>query len=407
MPATLADFPLSSADLCVKCGLCLPHCPTYRETQHEGDSPRGRIALMQALATDFIPLTSTLERHLDGCLGCRACEPACPAHVPYGQLIDAGRELLLQKKPQRASAMRWLAPWLIEPRLRNMLGFFLWSYQRSGLQWLVRSTRLLGRGRMARLESLLPRLTLPRRFHASAPAPQVSLFTGCTGTWADRETLDAALQLVKRLGIATDVPSSQTCCGALHQHAGMKAGAATLARKNFAAFGLSAHPVLCTASGCTATLQEYAQIAGAGGANFSQRVQDISAFLLSHWKADVRLKPLHARVALHTPCTMKNVVKQVDATRALLQKIPGLELIELDARASCCGAAGSYLIQQPEMADRLLEEKLNATLRIAPDYIVSSNIGCTMHLIAGLRRRGGLRVPVLHPVTLLARQLVA
>ena len=405
-PSFVTDFPLAEADLCVKCGLCLPHCPTYQQTQHEGDSPRGRIALMQALATNLIPLTPTLEQHLDGCLSCRACEPVCPAQVPYGKLIDAGREMLLQKRPRRADGLRRLSPWLVRPALRNLLGLVLWVYQRCGLQWLVRRTQILGKGRLARLESLLPHLSFPLPLSVADSAPaQVSLFTGCTSELADRETLQDALRVLQHLGITTDIPRSQGCCGALHQHAGMTSEASSLVRENLSAFGEKTTPILCTASGCTATLLEYEQLIGDSGAAFSERVQDLSAFLLAHWADQIKLRPLYARVALHTACTMKNVVKQSGAAKALLQKIPGLEIVELDASTQCCGAAGSYFIQKPTMADRLLERKLDAAKTLAPDYIVSGNIGCSMHLAAGLRRNG-LKVPVLHPVTLLARQLV-
>ena len=398
-------FPLADADLCVKCGLCLPHCPTYRQTQHEGDSPRGRIALMQGLATELIPVTASLEQHLDGCLSCRACEPVCPAKVPYGKLIDAGRELLLQKKPQRAQALRWLAPWLVQPALRTLVGTLLWAYQQSGLQTLLRRFHLLGHGRLARLESLMPPLSFPRSLTNTSMTGDVALFTGCTGALADRETLQAALQILQRLGIKAESPRSQGCCGALHQHAGMSDAASAMARQNIAAFS-GTTPVLCAASGCSASLLEYGLLAGKDGAAFAERVQDINAFLLARWPDHLKLKPLRARVAVHTACTLKNVVKQADATYQLLQKIPGVEIVELDAHAQCCGAAGSYFIQQPDKADRLLEEKLDAVKKTVPDYIVSGNIGCTLHLAAGLRR-AGLTVPVLHPVTLLARQLSA
>jgi glycolate oxidase iron-sulfur subunit len=403
MPPSLSDFPLTDADLCVKCGLCLPHCPTYRLTQHEADSPRGRIALMQGLATNLIAITPKLEQHLDGCLSCRACEPVCPAKVPYGKLIDAGRELMLQKAPQRGQALRWLAPWLVRPALRNLIGTLLWAYQRIGMQWLVRRLRLLGHGRLARLESLMPRLSFPRALTGAAAAGNVALFTGCTGELADRKTLQAALKILRHLGIQAEIPDAQGCCGALHQHAGMTSTASALARQNIKAFD-GIKPVLCAASGCSASLLDYGQLAGSDGAAFARRVQDISAFLLENWSDRIRLNPLRARVALHTACTLKNVVKQVDAARLLLQKIPQLEIVELDTRAQCCGAAGSYFIQQAEMADRLLEGKLDAAKALGPDYIVSGNIGCTLHLAAGLRR-AGITVPVLHPVALLARQL--
>ena len=320
--------------------------------------------------------------------------------------MDAGRELLLQNQPRRADGLRQIAPWLVRPLLRNLLGLLLWAYQRCGLQWLVRHSGILGKSRLARLESLLPHLSFPRPLSAAVTtAAQVSLFTGCTGELADRETLQNALCVLNHLGISAEIPRSQGCCGALHQHAGLSAEASQLAANNLEGFGGKTKPILCAASGCTATLLEYEQLAGQRGADFSLRVQDLSAFLLANWSDQIQLNPLHARVAVHTACTMKNIVKQSGATQKLLQKVPGLELVELDATSQCCGASGSFFIQQPEMSDRLLERKLDAANKLTPDYIVSGNIGCSMHLAAGLRR-SGLRVPVLHPVTLLARQLV-
>lgn len=403
MPVPLSEFPLADADRCVKCGLCLPHCPTYAQTQHEGDSPRGRIALMQGFATGIIPLTERLEQHLDGCLGCRACEPVCPAKVPYGQLIDAGRQLLAMRKPSRTRAYRWLAPWLTQRRRRHLLGTLLWLYQRSGLQYLLRTTRALGHGPLARLESLLPRLSLPRALPTTAATAHAQLFTGCMGEWADRETLLGSARLAAALGVPLNIPKDQTCCGALHQHAGLHDDAAALAQQNLRAFGMADQPVLCSASGCTATLMEYAQLAGRAGSAFSMRVQDIHRYLLSHWRDDVSLRSLDATVLLHTPCTMRNIVKQADPVRALLHKIPGLQVIDLPS-PHCCGAAGSHVLQQPERADALLEATLQEVTPTQAAMLITTNIGCAVHLAAGLRRKG-LRMEVLHPTALLARQL--
>ena len=403
-PAVSALFPLADADQCVKCGLCLPHCPTYLQTGNEADSPRGRIALMQGLATGLVPLTAQLEAHLDGCLSCRACEPVCPAKVPYGRLIDAGRGLMLQHKPGRARLGKRPGYWLTHPWARRSLGILLWLYQRLGVQWLVRHSGMLGKGRLARLESLLPRVSLPLPLPAANDRQaQAALFTGCAGELADRQTLKDALRVLTRLGIATSVPGDQGCCGALHQHNGDADGAAQLARKNLQVFSGETE-ILCSASGCGATLMEYPELIGTDGADFSSRVRDLCAYLLENWPQTLALKPLTARVAIHTPCTQKNVVRQAQAARALLEKIPGLELVELDITGRCCGAAGSYFISQPEMADALLTPKLDSARKLAPDYIVSSNIGCSMHIAAGLRR-AGLKVELLHPVSLLARQL--
>lgn len=401
------EFPLAEADLCVKCGLCLPHCPTYAMTRHEGDSPRGRIALMQGLATAMLSPTPKLAEHLDGCLSCRACEPVCPAKVPYGRLIDAGRAMLNTTVPQRSRLPRVLGLALTRRLPRRLLTAIGWLYQRCGLQHLLRARRLLGHGRLARLESLLPQL--PLRPFASYTAAKsggaaVALFTGCVSEMADGDTLRATQRLLGRLGIAAAIPSSQTCCGALYQHAGLPDQAADCARRNADAFRGSG-AVLGTASGCTATLLDAPQLIGGEGAALRDATRDIHDFLLERWDDSLRLDPLPLRVAVHTPCTLRNVIGGSGKVTALLRKIPQIELVELDASQSCCGAAGSYFLSQPEMADRLLSSKLESAERLAPQIIVSSNIGCSLHLAAGLQRRGTMAPELLHPVQLLARQL--
>jgi len=401
------DFPMKEADLCVKCGLCLPHCPTYAMTRHEGDSPRGRIALMQGLATGMLSPTPKLAEHLDGCLSCRACEPVCPAKVPYGRLTDAGRAMLNTTVPQRPRLSHALGLVLTQRLPRQLLMLLGWLYQRSGLQRLLRARRLLGHGRLARLESLLPQL--PLRPFASYTAAKsggaaVALFTGCVSEMADADTLRATQRLLDRLGIAAAIPSSQTCCGALYQHAGLQDRAAACARRNADAFRGSG-TVLGTASGCTATLLDAQQLIGDEGAALRDATRDIHDFLLERWDDSLRLEPLPLRVAVHTPCTLRNVIGGSGKVTALLRKIPQIELVELDASQSCCGAAGSYFLSQPEMADRLLSSKLESAERLAPQIIVSSNIGCSLHLAAGLRRRGTMAPELLHPVQLLVRQL--
>lgn len=401
-------FPLDAADLCVKCGLCLPHCPTYTQTRHEGDSPRGRISLMQGLATGTLQVGTSLEAHLDGCLSCRACERVCPAKVPYGHLIDAGRALLAEKRPARTRAVRAVGALLSSATGLRVLGLLLGLYRASGLQHLLRHTRILGRGRLARLESLVPS---KRRIFAHAPgsaaaAETISLFTGCVGRLLDEETLSSAERLFARMGYRVDRPAGQTCCGAIRQHGGLPAEAAENVERNLQAFA-DAQTVVHSASGCGATLIEYPRLVpgNAGVQAFAARLEDLSAALLKRWPDHLRLRPLRARVAVHLPCTQRNVLGGGEDIVALLRKIPDIELVELDGTHQCCGAAGLYFVTQPQMADALLEQKLRNAERLRPDYIVSTNIGCSLHLAGGLRRRDGVAPEVLHPATLLARQL--
>lgn len=404
--ATPRVFPLAAADLCVKCGMCLPHCPTYRVTLDEAESPRGRIALMQGLATGALPPNAALQAHLDRCLTCRACEVVCPADVPYGRLIDAAREQLAERVPGRNRVPRLMAAVLTRRPLRFAIAALLWLYQRLGLQRLVRATRLLGRGPLARLESLLPDIHLPHLPEASAPAhggAPVALFANCTSPLVEPATLEAATTLLEELGCTVEVPEAQTCCGALHQHAGHAGQARDCAARNVAAFA-GAAPIVGVASGCTAQLVEYPLLsADPAAAAFAGRVRDIHAFIAAHpVLPQLRFRPLEARVMLHTPCTLRNVVRGEAAVRALLERVPGLRIQAFDSH--CCGAAGSYFLTQPAMADALALAKVEQAAVARPDYVLSSNAGCGMHLGAALRR-AGVRVPVWHPLRLLAQQL--
>ncbi|MDB5986442.1 MAG: (Fe-S)-binding protein [Nevskia sp.] len=408
-PTSAAAFPLAEADLCVKCGLCLPHCPTYLDARNEADSPRGRIALMQGLATGVIDQTAKLELHLDGCLSCRACEAVCPAKVPYGALIDAGRALLAERRPARVRALAPLSVLLSHRPLRRALGALLRLYQRSGMQKLLRRSGALGRGRIARLEGLLPQIAAATRVDrptiADSANDSVQLFVGCVSDLVEAEAVDAAARLFAACGYALRSPAAQTCCGALDQHGGRPATARGLAAHNLTAFAGDA-PIVAMASGCGASLLDYATMLGSAEARrFAARVRDPARLLLARAER-LQLQPLRARVAIHVPCTQQNVLRDPQATRALLAHIPQIELLELESDQRCCGAAGLNFVTQPQASDRLLEPKLAAARRLQPDFIVSANIGCSLHLSAGLRRDGST-VPVLHPLTLLARQLRA
>lgn len=400
-------FPLNAADQCVKCGLCLPHCPTYGQTRHEGDSPRGRISLMQGLASGALDVTPKLEAHLDGCLSCRACERVCPAKVPYGELIDAGRALLATRKPERAGLTKLAGALLTSSSGLRSLQLLLWLYRSCGLQRMLRASGLL-RGRLARLESLLP-----ARPHGRQPPPAagtqaetISLFSGCVGRLVDDETLRSLQRLFEHMGYRVDMPGGQGCCGAIHQHAGLPGEAQRSVARNIAAFGASTC-VVHSASGCGATLVDYARLAedGAAGAGFTAKLDDACKALQRRWPDSLALLPLKARVAVHLPCTQRNVLGNTDAILDLLRRIPQIELVELDPTQQCCGAAGTYFVTQPQMADQLLQRKLDGASAMNPDYIVSTNIGCSLHIAGGLRRQGGEAPEVLHPATLLARQL--
>ena len=407
---------LKDTDRCVMCGLCLPHCPTYGLTRDEGDSPRGRIALIQALDRGEMEASSArLRYHLDRCLECRACEAMCPSGVPFGPLMDAARARLedARERPAVAGWARQAALSGILPRRGALRATAraLRFYQNSGLRRLARGSGLLRRLGLARADAALPDLSAPARlraYYAPAGAHQgdVALFSGCMGEIADAETLGASITVLNRLGFGVRVPRDQGCCGALHQHNGDPGGAARLARRNIETFR-DASAVIGTATGCTAMLAEYGRLAGLEGeaGGFAGRVTDITTFLARQpWPAAVKLAPLGARVAVHIPCSLRNVLRDPQAPRTLLERIPDIELVAVTEDNRCCGAAGSYMLTEPDMADALLEHQVEALRRRRPALVTTANVGCGLHLRAGLRR-AGMSLEVVHPVVLLARQL--
>jgi len=398
---------LSATDRCVKCGLCLPHCPTFRLSGIETDSPRGRISLMQLMDNPEASWTPGLFHYLDRCLECRACEAMCPSKVPFGQLMDEARVRLETRRP-RSPRRRWLRAaglaMLTSPARLKALGLLLGLYRRLGLQrpvdraaWLPPALRRLNRLLPAQRSGAVVAQTSSVETRGT-----VQLFRGCVTSLIDAPTLDAARQLLIALGYRVTVPAGQTCCGALHQHNGDPRTAARLAQRNRLAFGDSSNPLLVTASGCAAQLIEYGALYGEAG--ISGRAEDILHFLLAHEPGALQFEPLELTAAVHVPCSHRNVLRQGRDVLNILARVPGLRTVPINPHGGCCGAAGSYLLTQPEVADQLRDELL-ATLRTSgASVLVTSNIGCCMHLQAGLREQG-LDVEVLHPVVLLARQL--
>lgn len=393
------------ADRCVMCGLCLPHCPTYFKTQNEAESPRGRISLILALASGSLAADARLRGHLDSCLLCRACESKCPSGVQFGEIMDGARSALAQAQPRPVQRIN-LAELALNKRHQRRQATLLWLADKSGLRALGRGfgvTKALG---LERFEQLAPQINLPHDWHSYYPASgdhqgDVALFLGCFSDMFDQSTLDATIVLLNACGYGVHVPGSQGCCGALHQHSGDTTQAQQLAKQNLAAFGaLKIQAVISCATGCGSHLKEYLRLAG-GDINSC----DINTFLSQiQWPEHVKFKPLNQRIAVHEPCSLRNVLKETGPLYTLLKRIPTAEIIALPSNELCCGAAGSYMIDQPQMADALRQDKLDAIQASQPDILVTTNIGCALHIAAGLRQ-SGKKIELLHPVTLLQRQL--
>jgi glycolate oxidase iron-sulfur subunit len=406
----------SDTDLCVKCGLCLPHCPTYSKTLDENESPRGRIALIQGWAQGSLAATPELQRHIDNCLLCRSCEAVCPAYVPYSHLVDRfrGETGAAGKTTFQRFKSAGIRIALTDERASRWTERLLGKPGRSGLN-LLKKTGFLNALGLSELEAGLPNVSTPTRWndfypvHGQAERGRVALFLGCTAKLFDTETVAATLLVLNRLGIGVKLPRTQACCGALHLHAGDQAGARKLMERNLAAFDLSdVGAIITIASGCGAMLHDYPQFDTTPSASgFAERVKDIGQFLAElAWSDDIEINPLAAKVCVHTPCTLKNVLRAERYGADLLRRVPSLDVALLPSAQRCCGAAGSYMLEHPEMANELRDDVLESVAAINPDFLATSNPGCAVHLRAGLTQKRLGRIEVLHPITLLARQLV-
>jgi glycolate oxidase iron-sulfur subunit len=419
---TLAELDYDGLLKCVHCGFCLPSCPTYAELGQEPDSPRGRIYLIKALADGRVPLTDSVTEHLSLCLGCRACESACPSGVPYGHLIEAGRAEIEARRP--GSAWRRLvrraafAGLLPRPALLRALVAGLRLYQRSGLQRLVRRSGLLrlAPAGLRTAEALLPALPpagrggrLPETVPARGPRrARVGLLHGCVQDAVFRPHNEATLRCLARQGVEVLVPRAQRCCGALHAHAGEPEAARALARATIAAFeAAGVEAVVVNAAGCGAHMKAYGHLLredpawAARAAAFARTVVDVTEYLAAQPLA-TPLGPLPLRATYHDPCHLAHGQQVRAAPRALLRALPGLELVELGEAEMCCGSAGIYNLTEPEMARRLLDRKLGHVEATGATTVVTANPGCILQLQAGLAARGQ-GVEVLHVVEVLDR----
>lgn len=398
--ATPAERIAALADQCVMCGLCLPHCPTYRVNRTEAESPRGRIALARTLAAGTED--ATLATHLDQCLACRRCQRACPSGVTYGALLVETRALLTSRTPTRRG---WLDLLVATPaRLRAAVRFGRGVSANRWLPALMQRWAKPG-SMLARIATEFPALPVITPMPVWTPAigterGRVALFAGCVASAFDRDTLAAAIKLLSAAGYGVAVPPLQGCCGALARHAGRIDEAHRIGEPTRRALLASgADTVLITSSGCLDTLRHFVLV------DTPLRVGEISEFLVQNRDiARLRFRALPWRAALHLPCTLTTMAHTDAAPTILLSRIPKLTVLSLPPQPGCCGAAGDYFLHHTEIADALRRDTLSGIAALAPDLLLTSNIGCRLFLGNGLRRTGR-PIDVLHPVALLARQL--
>ncbi len=400
---------------CVHCGMCLPACPTYRETGRETSSPRGRIYLMRAAAEGRLPLGDALAEEAYLCLGCRACETVCPSGVRFGSLLERTRAEVERAGLRRGFAKRveTLALRHVVPhpaRLRALVGLLAVA-QRLGLDRLAFA---VAPRRLREMRALLPRIAARA---ARRPLPEltraeglrrgrVAFFAGCVMPQLFGPVNAATLRVLARNGFDVVVPPAQGCCGALQAHAGDEEFAHGLARRNVAAFdSRDFDAIVSNSAGCGAALREAREWLPGEAEGFSSRVRDVCELL-----DEVGLRPpsgrLELRVCYDDPCHLVHGQKVKDAPRRVLASIPGLVLVPHDDPTSCCGAAGIYNLTHRSMSTAILARKLDALAAADPEAIATGNPGCLMQIGAGVRERG-LRARVVHPVELLEESYAA
>jgi glycolate oxidase iron-sulfur subunit len=402
---------------CVHCGLCTAACPTYVETGNENDSPRGRIYLMRGVTDERIELTHEVRRHLELCLDCRACETACPSGVQYGKLIEPFRIAMSDLGEGPKKKHDWFHRWilfglfpypdrlrkaLIPARIAQFLRLDRFAENLGLVSLLPPRLRQLVR-QLPPLEKRLPALpqVLPAIGQRRA---RVALFTGCVSDVMFRSTNWATARVLQQNGCDVVVPRNQVCCGAIHLHAGSSDPARDFADANVAAFDVdSIDAVIVNVAGCGAMLKDYGHHwhdeRQAARQKFVGKVKDVSEFL----DGLGLIKPtgeLPIKATYHDACHLGHAQKIKDAPRRLLAQIPGLVLVDLPETELCCGAAGTYNLTEPEMAQRLSERKLKNILSTGAQVVVTGNVGCIMQ-IAREARQQGHKLSVLHPIDLL------
>ena len=404
---------------CIHCGFCLQACPTYVQTGLETESPRGRIALMKAVNEGRIGMGEDVYRHWDMCIQCRACEDVCPSGVPYGRLIE--KTMVQVARARKVSRLGRFASWLVldkilpdQSALSGLVGL-LRLYQRSGLQRIVRMSRLLKviPGGLAELEGSLPQI--PNAFFAAQgqvyhaigePRASVALLSGCVMPLVHGPEMRTVARVLNRNGVSVVVPQAQGCCGAIHTHVGDLDRTRDMARRNIDAFlALPVDAVVTASAGCGTRMKEYAELLADDpeyaerAAELSAKVKDIHEFLY-----DLPIDPptgrLDLTVTYQDACHLTHTQGIGAQPRALLQAIPGLELVEMENSTLCCGAGGTYTITQREMSLRLLDDKMSAVGNTGATVVATGNPGCLIQLQYGAQR-GGSPVTVKYVTDLL------
>lgn len=423
----LSRLDYSVLQQCMHCGLCLPTCPTYAETNLERNSPRGRISLMRAIADKDLDITKAFGDEMYFCLGCLACTTACPAGVNYAELFETARADVEKSgvlaNPKRNFVRRIALNFIFtRPKSLRMLGRLLFVYQRSGVQKALRKSRLMRllpktvRG----LEPLMPVISarssdslINKVERSPQPRYRVGLLTGCVQDLVYPEVNRDTVDVLIAHDCEVITPRLQFCCGSLHAHNGELELAKKMARLNIELFESAAgsldnlDAIITNAGGCGSHLKNYGHLLqseaafASRAATWSKKLKDIH-----EWLSEIGIRPPAISlpknsVTYHESCHLCHGQKITKQPRHLLASIPGLNLVEMDESAWCCGSAGIYNITQPEMSRKLLERKLEKIFKTGVSVVASANPGCSIQLEAGLRQAKS-SIQVKHPISLLA-----
>ncbi|MBN6185398.1 (Fe-S)-binding protein [Aneurinibacillus sp. BA2021] len=418
------EFLYEKTNSCVQCGYCLPVCPTYATMKVETHSPRGRINLVKMVGEGRITDLSVLEEPLDLCLGCRACETACPTGVEYGAILEAARSALVRRKkfsaPVRLLRKTMFKKVFPSRRLMTLAGHALWLYEKSGLQKAARTSGIMGKlpYHLGNFEAVTPSAPSPaerRRTPARVSAKgekkyTVAFFTGCIMDAMFQRINHLSILLLAEAGCEVIVIPNQTCCGALHAHAGEMEEAKSLARQNIAAFEQEhADFIVNNAGGCGAMLHEYGHLLAGEGEwearahAFAAKSRDISQVLAACGGLP-RLQPRTGeRVTYQRSCHMTNVQRVVHEPLELLMSVPGIQFIEMKEANMCCGSAGIYNLVHYDASMEILDEKMKHAKETNASIIVTTNPGCLLQMKLGIERANlSASVRALHLVEYIA-----
>ncbi len=402
---------------CIHCGLCLEACPTYVISGNENDGPRGRLYLMRAVAEGRLENTSSaFATHIDRCLGCRACEQVCPAGVEYGQLLEASREVLLEAQPKTDLPNKLLRfvlrhVWASPMRLKIFFGAsrvfrdlgLARLLLKSGLAKLISTRAEFGVALLESSRGISLAATQRRSGKTAGDVQPVLMFKGCVGEGLFARVNRATERVLEANNCSITAPADQVCCGALHAHAGDLDGARELARKNIEAFDSEA-PIVTNAGGCGAMLTTYAHLfahdekLAPQAANFSARVRDVSQQLAAVGMRSAP-SPTESPITYDTSCHLLYGQRSGEASETMLRTVVKDNFVALNGTERCCGAAGVYNLLQPEMSQRVLNEKLEHVKESGAAILATGNPGCQMHIGAGACL-SGMKLQVCHPIEL-------